>query len=82
MSSEYFWHPTQGSRLPLNAAWAGLEFRGVDVFVGRARHNGVMLPAKVVPMWGGAFVSNNHREHFKYNYEVSKRRPTKYLAQK
>jgi len=48
----------------------GRDSDGSTIYVGRAFHEGDMLPAKVIPDKGVAYVCHNGEEHPKDNYEV------------
>ncbi|KYN04850.1 hypothetical protein ALC62_04234, partial [Cyphomyrmex costatus] len=56
--------------LPENAVTGGRDTDGSKLYVGRAFHDGDMLPAKVIPDKGVAYVCHNGEEHPKDNYEV------------
>lgn len=43
-------------RLPKRALQGGTDVGGQEIYVGRALHNGVMLPAKVIPASNSAYV--------------------------
>ncbi|CAG2056342.1 unnamed protein product, partial [Timema podura] len=64
------WISSGSGDVPPGAVWAGKDSDGGDIYVGRASHEGDMLPAKVVPRHGGAFVSWGGEEHSKFSYEV------------
>ncbi|KAK7793959.1 hypothetical protein R5R35_005821 [Gryllus longicercus] len=55
---------------PDGAVRAGRDRDGDPIFVGRAWHEGDLLPAKVVPNKGGAYVCWGGTEHHKDQYEV------------
>jgi len=57
--------------VPANAVKAGVDKDGGDVYVGRAFHQGEVLPAKVVPNQNVAFVAYGGEEHTKHDFEVS-----------
>lgn len=48
----------------------GKDLDGMDLVVGRAMHHGDMLPAKVKPAHGVAYVCHNGLEHIKHDFEV------------
>ncbi|XP_076628608.1 natterin-4 [Colletes latitarsis] len=56
--------------LPGNAVVGGRDADGTTIFVGRAFHEGDMLPAKVIPDKSVAYVCHNGEEHAKYDFEV------------
>ncbi|KAK7868153.1 hypothetical protein R5R35_003028 [Gryllus longicercus] len=57
---------------PAKPVFAGTDLNGGPLYVGRAWHEGQLLPAKVAPAYDVAFVAWNGREHSKYDdqYEV------------
>lgn len=57
--------------LPENAVVGGRDSDGSTIYVGRAFHDGDMVPAKVIPNKGVAFVCHSGEEHPKESYEVS-----------
>lgn len=57
--------------IPSGAVVAGRDVDGSTLYVGRAFHEGDLLPAKVVPSHAGAYVSYAGAEHKKTEYEVS-----------
>nr|CAD7573406.1 unnamed protein product [Timema californicum] len=64
------WISSGSGDVPPGAVWAGKDSDGGDIYVGRASHEGDMLPAKVAPRHGGAFVSWGGEEHSKFSYEL------------
>lgn len=48
----------------------GKDLDGMILVVGRAYHNGDMLPAKVKPEHGVAYVAYGGKEHMKHEFEV------------
>lgn len=48
-----------------------MDIDGTDIFVGRAYHDGDMIPAKVIPAKQIAYVSYQGREIMKHSYEVN-----------
>lgn len=57
-----------GSAVPFRAVVAGRDLDGSTLYVGRAHHDGELLPAKVSAT--RAYVSSSGREHTKFDYEV------------
>ncbi|XP_067000960.2 uncharacterized protein [Anabrus simplex] len=53
-----------------SAVLVGVDEDGGYLYVGRAAHEGDLLPAKVAPTHQGAFVAYNGREHSKFHYEL------------
>jgi hypothetical protein len=60
--------PAQGGEIPPNAVKGGHD--NEDLYVGRARHEGALLPGKIVPSHGVCYVSWGGQEHGKNEYEV------------
>ncbi|XP_014480079.1 PREDICTED: natterin-3-like isoform X2 [Dinoponera quadriceps] len=48
----------------------GRDLDGANLVVGRAMHQGDMLPAKVKPEHGVAYVSHGGSEYTKHNFEI------------
>lgn len=68
-STGHYWCQSSGE-IPPGAVKAGVDKDGGDVFVGRAFHQGEVIPAKVVPNQNIAFVAWNGEEHPKEEFEV------------
>ncbi|XP_031845112.1 natterin-4 [Nomia melanderi] len=69
--SGYKWVPRSAAQsLPSNAVVGGRDSDGCTIYVGRAFHEGDMLPAKVIPEKNVGYVCHNGEEHAKYDYEV------------
>ena len=66
------WVACSGGGAPVEGVRAGEDHDGGEIFAGRAVHEGEVLPAKVTPAHGCAFVSFDGREHSKDDYEVCK----------
>ncbi|XP_070150138.1 natterin-3 [Polyergus mexicanus] len=67
----YRWVNRTGNQsLPENAVTGGRDSDGSTIYVGRAFHNGDMLPAKVIPDKNVAYVCHNGEEHPKDSFEV------------
>nr|BAN20153.1 conserved hypothetical protein [Riptortus pedestris] len=64
------WVPSSGGHVPSDAVVAGMDKDGGQIFVGRAFHEGDLLPAKVCPTHGCAFVAYSGEEVTKIHYEV------------
>ncbi|XP_014244050.1 natterin-4-like [Cimex lectularius] len=64
------WVPCYAGAVPPAAVHAGMDRDGGHLFVGRAFHAGDLLPAKVAPNHGTAFVSYGGSEISKSDYEV------------
>ncbi|KOX67602.1 hypothetical protein WN51_08704, partial [Melipona quadrifasciata] len=61
-----------GQSMPPTAVVGGRDIDGSTIYVGRAYHEGDMLPAKVIPDKNVAYVCHNGEEHPKHDFEVSK----------
>lgn len=69
-SGAYEWRDASFGEVPSDAVRAGVDKSGEPLFVGRAFHEGDVVPAKVVPSHGGAYVPWGGKEHKKDYYEV------------
>jgi len=63
------WVATSGNALPAGA-FIGGEDNGEGLVVGRAQHEGALIPGKVVPSHGVCYVAFGGGEHGKTEYEV------------
>jgi len=63
------WVATSGTALP-EGAFIGGQDNGEGLVVGRAQHEGALLPGKVVPSHGVCYVAWGGGEHGKTEYEV------------
>ncbi|XP_070494018.1 natterin-3-like [Chironomus tepperi] len=61
---------TPSDRIPRQAVQGGIDVGGHEMYVGRAMHCNVMLPAKIIPATRSASVSYNGSEIPVHNYEV------------
>lgn len=72
--SSYFlvqWTPTTSrAPLPRNAILGGRDTDGAQIYVGRAFHEGDMIPCKVIPSKQVAYVSHNGFEIAKHNFDI------------
>lgn len=57
--------------MPETAVTGGRDIDGSTIYVGRAFHDGDMIPAKVIPDKNIAYVCHNGEEHQKHDFEVS-----------
>ena len=64
------WVPARGGNVPAHAVLGGRDQNGGQIYVGRARFNSDLLPAKVVPNHRTAYVPFAGKEHRVANYEV------------
>ncbi|XP_001965587.2 uncharacterized protein LOC6505038 [Drosophila ananassae] len=69
MTDHRWMHYSHGS-VPPNAIVAGHDSDGDTIYVGRAFFHNDMLPAKVIPNKGKAYVAYAREEHELENYEV------------
>lgn len=63
------WVPTSGTAIP-DGAFIGGEDNGESLIVGRALHEGALIPGKVVASHGVCYVAWGGGEHGKPDYEV------------
>lgn len=63
------WCEAVGGVLPSGALEGGNDIDGV-LFVGRANHEGALIPGKVNPQHGVCYVAWGGEEHGKSDYEV------------
>uniref|UniRef100_A0A1A9WVZ0 Uncharacterized protein n=1 Tax=Glossina brevipalpis TaxID=37001 RepID=A0A1A9WVZ0_9MUSC len=64
------WVASSGHEIVAGSVLAGKDADGDDIYVGRAYHGNNLLPAKVIPRKGCAFISYGGQEHIKHEYEV------------
>uniref|UniRef100_A0A182NM71 DUF3421 domain-containing protein n=1 Tax=Anopheles dirus TaxID=7168 RepID=A0A182NM71_9DIPT len=71
MSGAGCWqHCNVGGPFPPNMVRAGVDCDGEVIYVGRAFHEGDMVPAKVIPTKNVAFVCHGGEEVLKEDFEV------------
>lgn len=61
---------TSRGPLPRDATLGGRDSDGAQIFVGRASHEGDMIPCKVIPTKQVAYVSHNGSEISKHNFDI------------
>ncbi|XP_001603900.1 natterin-3 isoform X2 [Nasonia vitripennis] len=67
----YKWvHRSAGQPVPPTAVSGGRDVDGAQIYVGRAFHEGDMIPAKVIPEKDVAYVAHGGQEHAKHSFEV------------
>ncbi|XP_054002871.1 natterin-3-like [Hylaeus anthracinus] len=67
----YRWvHRTAERSLPENAVVGGRDIDGDTIYVGRAFHEGDMIPAKVIPSKHVAYICHNGVEHSKHEFDI------------
>ncbi|BES96781.1 Protein of unknown function (DUF3421) [Nesidiocoris tenuis] len=64
------WVQSWGGNVPPGAVHAGQDLDGGPIYVGRAYHQGDLLPAKICPSHRCAFVSHGGRQVEEHTYEV------------
>nr|BAN20200.1 conserved hypothetical protein [Riptortus pedestris] len=69
-TGDLIWAWSSAGNVPSGAVHGGRDADGGTIYVGRATHNGDVLPAKVCPNHGCAFVCWNGEEITKLEYEV------------
>ena len=62
------WVDAQGGEVPPGAVPGG--FDNEQLYVGRAQHEGALIPGKVVPSHGVCYVAWGGQEHGKSEYQV------------
>ena len=67
---DYYWKPCNSGAVPEDAIIGGRDKDGTDLYVGRAFYQGDMLPAKIAPSHGCAYVCYGGNEHRVMQYEV------------
>ena len=70
MVSPVEWVSCSHGIVPGHAVAGGRDVDGSPLYIGRAFHHGDMLPAKISPKYGTAYVCYGGAEHTKDNYEV------------
>ncbi|XP_044262834.1 uncharacterized protein LOC123010199 [Tribolium madens] len=56
--------------VPPTALQGGMDGDGHPIYVGRAYHDGDLIPAKVIPGKNAAYVAHNGEEHLVENFQV------------
>ncbi|KAL7738623.1 hypothetical protein ACLKA6_006916 [Drosophila palustris] len=64
------WVSSSGSNIVPGTILAGHDSDGDAIYVGRAYHEGDLLPAKVIPNKSCAYVPYGGHEHVKYDFEL------------
>ncbi|XP_014102217.2 uncharacterized protein [Bactrocera oleae] len=64
------WISSSGPNIVPGTVHAGHDADGDDIYVGRAYHEGDLLPAKVIPRKACAYVPYGGREVVKHDYEL------------
>lgn len=63
-------HCNAAGPYPSNMVRGGVDADGTVIFIGRAFHEGDMVPAKVMPDKNSAYISYGGEEHAKEDFEV------------
>jgi hypothetical protein len=63
------WVDARGGEVPANAVHGG--FDSEQLYVGRASHEGALIPGKIVPSHGVCYIAWGGQEHGKEEYQVS-----------
>ncbi|XP_037529439.1 natterin-1 [Rhipicephalus sanguineus] len=64
------WLPESKGAVPSGAIQGGKTDKGEPLYIGRARHKGMLTIGKVQPSEGCLYVANDHLEHVYIEYEV------------
>ena len=64
------WVPRSRGFIPDYAVKCGDDVNGVAIYIGRAFHDGNLLPGKVIPSEGMAYVTYAGITHMKDKYEA------------
>lgn len=64
------WVSSSGCNIVPGTVHAGSDADGDAIYVGRAYHDGDLLPAKVIPSKGCAYVAYGGQEHVKHDFEL------------
>ncbi|XP_055845961.1 uncharacterized protein LOC129911950 [Episyrphus balteatus] len=67
---DHKWISQSNGSIPNEAVAAGVDSDGDTIYIGRASLNNDLLPAKVIPNKGKAYVSHSGQEHEVSNYDV------------
>ncbi|CAH0395524.1 unnamed protein product [Bemisia tabaci] len=62
------WVPASNGAIPPNAVKGG--FDKIELYVGRAHHDGALIPGKIVPSHGMCYIAWRGVEHGKPDYDV------------
>lgn len=75
-------HSSVRDALPRDAILGGRDSDGSPIYVGRATHQGAVLPCKILPTKQAAYVGTDFQEILKHNYEVLVGREVKWKKDK
>ncbi|XP_065204320.1 golgin subfamily A member 6-like protein 6 [Planococcus citri] len=64
------WVPASNGDVPANALVGGHDYSNT-IYVGRANHNGALIPGKIHPRLHCSYISNNGLEYLYKEYEVA-----------
>jgi hypothetical protein len=65
------WVDARGGDVPANAVPGGFDNENEQLYVGRANHEGALIPGKIVPSHGVCYIAWGGQEHGKEEYQVS-----------
>lgn len=73
IAGTYKWIPACLSQnsIPPGALLVGRDVDDAEIYAGRARHEGDIVPAKVIPSKNACYISFNGEEILKDQFEVS-----------
>lgn len=63
-------HTTTRNTIPPHAVVGGRDTDGAQIYVGRASHEGDLIPCKVIPSKQVAYISHNGAEIAKPSFEI------------
>ena len=70
VTPDKFWVATSGSKIPDNALMAGEDPEGGPLYIGRAQHDGGLIPGKVQPKHGCCYIAHGGNEISNEEYQV------------
>lgn len=70
VSGPAVWVPVTGSEIPEGAIVGGQDTDGSPIYIGRASHEGALIPGKAIKDHGVCYVAWGGGEHGKDSYEV------------
>ncbi|XP_064487647.1 uncharacterized protein LOC135399836 [Ornithodoros turicata] len=63
------WVHTSGGHVPETAVPGGVD-SGEPIYIGRAEHDGAVIPGKIVPSHNVCYVAQDGQEHAHHTYQV------------
>jgi len=64
------WKNAKADKMPMRAVLAGIDSDGGNVYVGRAKHDGTLMPGKVVSTHKACYVACGDQERAEESYQV------------